>query len=190
MSRAPARIREQARRLFLTSQLTTNAQIASYLHLKPHTVGRWRKAEDWDSQKLQIEQAVAEKTRQQLATERTALNLKHFRFWEILMSRVAEALQQPDFDKVRVLTRLAAVIERAQKGQRLARGLNLDGQTEELIRATAQAENRTLANLLLDIVKEHVTDEATRDRIVDAIAQAASEKDRPEAENLPGADSR
>ena len=180
MSRAPVKTREQAKRLFVTSQMTTNAQIASHMRLKPHTVGRWRKKYDWDGEKLAIERSVAEQLNAQIATERIELNRKHYRFWEALMTRVADALKTPSFEEVKILTKLAAIIERAQKGQRLARGVNLSGQTEELIRAEAQSDNRNVVNLLMDIVKEHVTDETARDRIADAIAEAVSEKEGPE----------
>ena len=185
MSRAPVKVREAAKRLFITGQLTTNAQIAMHLGVKAHTVGRWRRKYDWDGEKLEIERQVAEHLNSEIATERTELNRKHYRFWEALMTRVADALKTPSFEEVKVLTRLAAIIERAQKGQRLARGLNLSGQTEEVIRAEAQSDNRNLINLLLDIVKGHITDEATRNRIADAIAEAVSEKEGSDPQNGP-----
>jgi len=34
---------------------------------------------------------------------------------------------------------MTAILDRAQKGQRLAKGLSLDGETEEAIRAQAQS---------------------------------------------------
>jgi hypothetical protein len=165
--------------------MSTNAQIAAHLRLKPHTVGRWRKQQDWDGEKLAIERQVAEHLNSKIASERTGLNRKHYKFWEALMTRVADTLKTPNFEQVKVLTRLAAIIDRAQRGQRLARGLNLSGQTEELIRAEAQSDNRNLVNLLIDIVKEHITDEATRNRIADAIAEAVSEKEGSDPQNSP-----
>jgi hypothetical protein len=57
------------------------------------------------------------------------------------------------------------ILERAQKGQRLARGLSLTGETEEQIRAQAQAESRALVDAFIDAVKVNVPDEAARDRI-------------------------
>ena len=68
-------------------------------------------------------------------------------------------------DQVRNLERVAGVLEKAQKGQRLARGLSLDGQTEEQIRAEAAAETRHLIDLFIDVVKAEVDEEAVRDRI-------------------------
>ena len=62
-------------------------------------------------------------------------------------------------------------MEKAQRGQRLARGLSLDGQTEEQIRAEAAAESRHLIDLFIDVVKAEVEDEAVRDRIARALLE-------------------
>jgi len=60
---------------------------------------------------------------------------------------------------------VANILEKAQKGQRLARGLALDGQTEEQIRAESAAEARRLIDLFISVVKAEVADEMVRDRI-------------------------
>jgi len=72
-------------------------------------------------------------------------------------------------ERIRNLERVDAILERAQQGQRLARGLSLDGKVEEQIRAEAAAENRGLVDAFLDIVKTEVTDEDTQDRIARAL---------------------
>ncbi len=52
--------REEARRLYLTGEATSAAEIAKRLSVKPHTIGQWRKEEDWDGLKLRIDrQALA-----------------------------------------------------------------------------------------------------------------------------------
>ncbi len=66
---------------------------------------------------------------------------------------------------------MSAILEKAQRGQRLARGLSLDGQTEEQIRAQAEADSRALIDLFIDVVKEEVSDEQTRDRIARALLE-------------------
>ena len=53
--------REEARRLYLTGEATTVAEIARRLKTKPHTVGQWRKEEDWDGLRLRIDRQAAEK---------------------------------------------------------------------------------------------------------------------------------
>src|SRR6267142_7118716 len=98
MSRAPVKIRDAAKRFFITGKMTTNAQIAAHLGVKPHTVGRWRRQQDWDGEKLEIERQVAEHLNSEIATERTELNRKHYRFWEALMTRVADTLKTPNFE--------------------------------------------------------------------------------------------
>ena len=48
MKKNNKKIREEAMRMFLTGECDTNAEIACKLDVKPHTIGRWRKEEDWD----------------------------------------------------------------------------------------------------------------------------------------------
>ena len=57
------------------------------------------------------------------------------------------------------------ILERAQKGQRLAKGLSTTGETEEQVRAEAEADIRGLIDAFIDAIKENVGDEETRDRI-------------------------
>ena len=170
MSKAISKAREEARRLFLTGESHSNAEIARHLGLKPHTVGRWRKDENWDDLRLQVSREEARRLVEQIATDRIELNVRHFNFYEVILSEITTTLKanRGKFS-VRDLVDLVAIVERAQKGQRLARGLSLDGQTEEEARAEAQAENRTLIDLFIDAIKNHVADQEARDRIREAI---------------------
>jgi len=169
VSKIIARKREQARKLFLTEQSVSNAEIARHLGLKPHTVGHWRREEDWDGLALKIHRKEAEKLVEQIATDRVSLNVEHFRLWELLLSQMGASLQGKGKVQMRELIELAGLIEKAQKGQRLAKGLSLDGQTEEEARAEAQAENRFLIDVFIEAVKQHVPDQQTRDQIREAI---------------------
>ena len=82
---------------------------------------------------------------------------------------------------VRALVRVSGILDKAQKGQRLARGLSLDGQTEEQIRAEAAAETRRLIDLFVDVVKREMPDEAVRDRIARVLLdRLPHEHDEPE----------
>ncbi len=59
-----------------------------------------------------------------------------------------------------------------------AQRIRLDGQTEEQIRAEAQAEVRRLIDAFVESVKEHVCDEEIRERIRRTILEALpSEED-------------
>ncbi len=165
--------REEARRLYLTGEATSVAEISRRLKCKPHTVGVWRKEEDWDSLRLKIDRQAAEKLVEQLATERVTLNAQHFKLWGVVVSRLFASIQKQglNIDEIRSLERVAAILDRAQRGQRLARGLSLDGQTEEQIRAQAEADGRALIDTFIDVVKEEVTDEQSRDRIARALLE-------------------
>ena len=163
--------REEARRLFLTGECTSNAEIGRQLGMKAATVARYRREERWDDLRRKIDRKAAEELVAKLAGERTNLNPRHFRYWDVLLSHAGQLMQRATDLDDRSLERLASVIDRAQKGQRLARGLSLTGENEEQIRASAQAESRALVDAFIDAVKAHVADEEARDRIRMAVLQ-------------------
>jgi hypothetical protein len=170
MARHTARMREEARRLFLTGEVTSVAEIARRLKVKPHTAAAWKKEEDWDGLRIKIDKRSAEMLVEKLATERVTLNTSHFKFWGVVVSRLFESLQKDiPGEKVKTLERVANILERAQKGQRLARGLSLDGKTEEQIRTEAAAENRALVDAFVEAVKQHVSDPDVREKIRQAV---------------------
>ncbi len=170
MARAASKVREEARRLYLTGEVTSNAEIAARLKLKPHTVGLWRRQEAWDDLRLKIDRRAAELLVEKLANDRVTLNANHFKLWGVVVSQLLETLKDGGAEaKVKTLEKVSAILDRAQKGQRLARGLALDGQTEEQIRAEAAAETRKLIDLFIDVVKTEVPDQDARDRIARAI---------------------
>jgi len=176
MARASAKVREKARELFLTGSMESNAEISRHLKLKPHTVATWRNIERWDELKLHIDRKAAEKMAEQIASDRVALNVRHYRFWDALLAQIAEGIKNPKGFDVRNVERIAAVLERAQKGQRLAKGLSLDGESEEAIRAQSQMEIRTLIDLFITALKEHVIDESIREQVAIAVLSRIPEE--------------
>src|SRR5258706_608240 len=87
------RKREEARRLYLTGEATTVAEIARRLRIKAHTVGIWKKQEDWDALRIQIERRAAEQLVEKLASERVTLNETHHRLWSLVVSQLFESMQ-------------------------------------------------------------------------------------------------
>lgn len=172
MPKTLTKTREEARRLYLTGEVSTNAEIAHRLRVKAHTVGRWRKEEDWDDLRRKVERRAAEMFAEKIASDRVTLNLRHYRMWELLVAKLAEELKGKPGIPIRELERISGVLDRAQKGQRLAKGLSITGETEEAIRAQSEAETRHLIDVFVEVVKEHVTDETTRERIRSAILAA------------------
>ncbi len=172
MARHSKSKREAARRFYLTGEVPSVAEIARRLRIKAHTVGQWKKDEDWDALRLKIDRQAAEKLVAELATERVTLNAHHFKMWNFVVTQLLGQAKPGDGvtgESIRRLERMAAVLEKVQKGQRLARGLSLDGQTEEQIRAQAAADTRALVDVFIDVVKVEVGDEDTRDRIARAL---------------------
>src|SRR5882672_5301297 len=117
--------REEARRLFLTGEAPSVAEIARRLKTKPHTIAAWKREEDWDGLRLRIERRAAERLVEQLAGERVELNARHFKFWDVIGSKVVELVKKGRLadEEIKGLDRLSAILDRMQKGQRLARGL-------------------------------------------------------------------
>jgi hypothetical protein len=168
VGRANLKVREEARRLFLSRELNTNAEIASRLKVKAHTVGAWRKEEAWDDLRLKVDKRAAEKLIEQLSSEKVNLNVRHYKYWEYLLSQMVESFKGAKY-AIRDWEKIAGILERAQKGQRLARGLSTTGETEEQIRAEAAAENRALVDAFVEAVKNNVTDPDLREKIRQAV---------------------
>lgn len=171
------KLRQEARRLFLTGELSTNAEIAARLGIKRHTVGEWKRSEDWDGFRRKIDRRAAEMFVEKIATDRVTLNLRHYRYWDLVIASLGDQLKthKGTLD-IKELERVASILDRAQKGQRLAKGLSIAGQTEETIRAQSQAEIRRAVETVIDAVKENISDEETRDRIGQAILAALPEE--------------
>ena len=166
--------REEARRLFLTNECETNAEIARRLGLKPHTVAKYRKEEDWDGLKLKMNRRAADQMAARLTNERVSLNLRHYNYFEVALRELIGTVKGGGKFTVREVCDLMAAIEKAQKGQRLAKGIGIDAKAEEQIKAEAQAEIHQLIDAFVDVVKENVSDEATRDRIRDRLIETIS----------------
>lgn len=164
--------REEARRLYLTGECEVNAEIAARLGVKAHTVGRWRKEEGWDDLRLKIDRRAAEMFVEKIASDRMTLNVRHYRLWDLLLARLGDSLKTVATTDIRELERIATVIERSQKGQRLAKGLSATGETEEAVRAQAEANIRNIIDAITDSIKEHVADEDTREQIRQSILRA------------------
>ena len=187
MSRNHKKLREEARQMFLTGESDTNAEIACKLNVKPHTIGRWRRDEDWDSLRMKVDRRAAEMFVEKIANDRVTLNVRHYRMWELLLAKLAEDLKGRQVTDIRELERIAGILERSQKGQRLAKGLSMTGETEEAIRAQSQAEIRRVIDTFIDAVKEHVTDEEARNLIRRHILSALPEEEGVGAGNFGNA---
>ena len=169
MAKVSSKTREEARRLFLTGEMRLNSEIAARIGVKAHTVGLWRREEDWDGLLLKIDRRAAQLFCEKIATDRVTLNVRHFRYWEVLLAKLTEDLKSKQPMSVREMERISGILERAQRGQRVAKGMSANGETEESVKAQAQAEIRRLIDAFIESVKENVQDEETRDRIRRAI---------------------
>jgi len=184
MARHSQKLREQARQLYLTGEVTSISEIARRLNVKAHTIAAWKNEEEWDALRIRIDKRAAEQLVERLATEKTNLNATHYKLWQGVVARVYGSLGKERLgpNDIRDLERIAAILEKVQKGQRLARGLSLDGQTEEQIRAEAAASSRHVVDVFLDSVKKEVTDPEIKDRIAQAVLAAFPHHDEDEGD--------
>jgi hypothetical protein len=184
MARHSQKLRDEARQMYLTGEVTSISELARRVKVKAHTIGVWKKEEDWDALRIRIDKRAAEQLVERLATEKTNLNATHYKLWQGVVARVYGSLGKDRLgaNEIRDLERVAAILEKAQKGQRLARGLSLDGQTEEHIRAEGAASNRHIVDVFLDSVKKEVTDPEVRDRLARAVLAAFPHHDEDDGD--------
>jgi transposase len=177
MARPSAKDREEARMLFVTGQVTSNAELARRFKVKPHTIARWRKEDGWDNLRLKAEQRAAEKLVEEITSERIAVNTRHSKFWSLLESHVLAYMKSKTKGELDLaeINKLAAVVERLQKGERLAKEMAM-GLREDEIKAAHAGQMRTLVDTFIQAVKENVNDEDTRDRIATAIWRCLPEE--------------
>ena len=184
MARHSQKLRDQARQLYLTGEVTSSSEIARRVDVKAHTIGVWKKEEDWDALRIRIDKRAAEQLVERLATEKTNLNATHYKLWQGVVARVYGTLGKDRLgaEEIRDLERVAGILEKVQKGQRTARGLTLDGQTEEQIRAEAAASSRQVVDVFLDALKKEVTDPEMRERVAQAVLAAFPHHDEDEGD--------
>src|SRR5262245_62842443 len=92
MARHSRKLREDARQLYLTGEVTSLSEIARRVKAKAHTVGVWKRDEDWDGLRIRIDKRAAEQLVEKLATERVNLNSTHYKLWNSLISKVYGSL--------------------------------------------------------------------------------------------------
>ena len=73
MAKVSSKTREEAGRLFLTGEMRLNSEIAVRLGVKAHTVGLWRRQEDWDGLQLKVDRRAAQMFVEKIATDRVTL---------------------------------------------------------------------------------------------------------------------
>lgn len=184
MRRSLSRSKDEARRLFLSGEMTTNAEIAARLKTKPHTIAKWRKEEGWDDLRQKIDRRAAEMFVEKIATDRVTLNLRHYRLWDLILGKLMESLKTQSAVDVEEMVKITGILDRAQKGQRLAKGLSIGGETEEQIRAEAEATQKKLIDSFIDATKENVSNELEREKVRLAILQHLDQSNRVQGETL------
>lgn len=188
MARPSAKTREDARMLFVTGQETSNAELARRFSVKPHTIAKWRKDGGWDNLRLKAEERAAEKLVEEIASERASLNSKHYKAWNLVLSRLFSLIKKDENLDWSQIQKLATVLERVQKGERLAKEMAM-GLREDEIKAAHAGQVRTLVDTFIQAVKENINDEAARDRVATAVWSCLPEESAGRAEP-PGQDGR
>ncbi|WAM35597.1 hypothetical protein [Caldicellulosiruptor acetigenus] len=135
---------ESLKREFLTGDYRT---LKEFAEAKNISYGLLRnKAKGWTQEKRQVERTksklIVEKTLQKQIEKASDYNTLHVEFWDRLLELVWEALNDDKTIKTKegkiniyALEKLSNVVEKVQKGQRLALGLDdkKDEHSEELL---------------------------------------------------------
>ena len=99
------------------------------------TLTRWRREGNWDEEKFELEQEAADRARAELLDELASTQRDHFNMWKLFLWQVAEQLKDSEGRPMLIkdhgkLEAYSRVLERAQKGQRVALGVE-DGRLDD-----------------------------------------------------------
>ena len=115
-----SRSREEALRLFLTGEATTNTAIAARLKVKPRDVAKWRKVQDWKACKGRMLELAHRRLLEQFAPL-TAMSANHLKVWGLMLMAMGTTLaSQCETLTKQDLVHLEEGLATASRGIRLA----------------------------------------------------------------------
>ncbi|MHC4707601.1 MAG: hypothetical protein ACYS8I_11015 [Planctomycetota bacterium] len=122
----PERFRNQVRAAFLTGQHTSFKDLCRSFNVEQTKVAAWRRDEGWDDLKLQISRRAREKLIDKASERKSEIDDTHYRMWGAFEAQVYRQLKRAQDENrsipPRTLDVLSKVMERCQKGKRIACG--------------------------------------------------------------------
>ena len=140
-------IKLRAKAMWITGQ-GTDVQIAERLGIKrAETIGEWRRAGDWDREKLHVQQVTEERVNQAVAETVSEMNIRHLKEYQLMQTKGIQALKRLDPQKA---AEAQAMIDSGIKGERLVRGEPTEVRE---VRALMQTNVQVLEFVVADVLK-------------------------------------
>lgn len=119
-------LRETMKLEYIQRKKVSLQELADEFNVHMSTVGRWSKADKWVEERQiywnTIDEIAIEKLQAQRVKELTDINEEDAFVWKQFMEKIKRLILQTD--KTLELKHLSEIFERAQKGRRLAKGLD------------------------------------------------------------------
>lgn len=129
------RVRNQVRSAFLAGQYPGVPQLAKAFNIPSKTIHQWRSSEGWDELKAQIDTEAKRRLVNKLAEKKSEIDDQHFKLWGAFDAQVFMYMKKAQDDKrligPKTLDTLSKVLERSQKGRRIACGADASIEVRE-----------------------------------------------------------
>ena len=158
----------RAKALWITGQ-GTDAQIAERLGIRrPETIGEWRRAGDWDREKLYVQQVTEERASQAVAETVSAMNSRHLKEYQLMQTKGIQALKRLDPQKA---AEAQAMIDSGIKGERLVRGEPTEiREVRALMKSNIQILELVVADVLKVLIEEDRLDKRAAKKFAELFA--------------------
>lgn len=126
----------------------TDEQIAGRLGIqRPETIGEWRRAEHWDTERDIIQQETERRVSEAISETISQMNARHLKEFQLLQTRGVQALKTLEPTKA---SEAAAMLDAGIRGERLVRGEPTEVRE---VRALMQSNVTLLEFVVADVIK-------------------------------------
>ena len=126
----------------------TDEQIAARLDIqRPETIGEWRRAEHWDTEREIIQQETERRVSEAIAETISQMNSRHLKEFQLMQTKAVQALKSLEPAKA---SEAAAMLDAGIRGERLVRGEPTEVRE---VRALMQANVQVLELVVADVIR-------------------------------------
>lgn len=125
---------DKVRAVYVASETITHAELAHQFGTSLDSVKKRASKEKWAEQRhsvcTQIALKTEEKTIEKISDDRSEVNRVHYEMWGSVIAKLQDALKAAlELDEIETITK---ALDRAQKGQRLAKDMVTDKTSQEV----------------------------------------------------------
>lgn len=126
----------------------TDEQIAGRLGIqRAETIGEWRRAEHWDTERDIIQQETERRVSDAIAETISQMNSRHLKEFQLMQSKAVQSLKSLEPTKA---SEAAAMLDAGIRGERLVRGEPTEVRE---VRALMQSNVSVLEFVVADVIK-------------------------------------